>query len=264
VNDRDTGKPRGIAFVDFVSTQDVDTAMSLDCIISGQKATRSYEVPKVKPRPQGCLSVVVKPLGPQVTNDEVKALFRVCKKSIADVRVIRNKDLECTGLAFVDFNDGTAVERAVRLSGLQFQGKTVFVGYETKSRKLRADEQEGIPRSNKNLKQQEAGDEHSIGAAGMAKDLQLEGKRKRGQRKQQQSTDEAAATSPAAETSSLHQLQEAAAEMDTRNKKCNNGESERSPEAAPQAFAANAEEDGNEVLAIPMKLQRKRKRPKLA
>jgi len=265
VKDRDTGKPRGIAFVDFVSTQDVDTAMSLDCIVSGQKAVKSYETPKLKPRPEGCLSVVVKPLGPAITNDELKALFRACKKSIADVRVIRNKNLECTGLAFVDFHDGAAVERAVRLSGSQFQGKTVFVGYETKSRKLRADEQDDKkPR---------------------ATDKQLQSKGMRSQRKRQQATDEAEVKEAAGEMEAKKkknrrrepeqapeaapqaEVQEAAGEMETKKKKKKRRrrEPEQAPEAALQASsAADGEGDGEEVLNTPLKPKRKRRRPEPA
>lgn len=136
--DRITEEPRGIAFVDFGRPEDVDVAYGLNGteIEDGLDVSMHYEVPKVRPRPEGCLSVVVKTLAPEATDDEVRGLFKGLE-GIQEVRLIRDRETKlCRGMAFVDFAEGKAVEAAVRRSGMKVGGRTIFVGYETKAQKV--------------------------------------------------------------------------------------------------------------------------------
>merc|ERR1711977_677285 len=89
-----------------------------------------------RPRPDGCLTVAVKKLPPTALEDDVRKLFKGLK-SLVDVRVICDKMMACTGLAFVEFTEIDDVEAAVKRDGMSVQGSTVFVCYETKQRKTR-------------------------------------------------------------------------------------------------------------------------------
>jgi len=137
VFDRDTSAPRGMAFVDFVSSDDVDKAMkrSGKALREGRAAVEMrYEAPKVRPRPEGCLTVAVKKLPANAMEEDVRKLFKGLK-SISDVRVICDKMMACTGLAFVEFTEVADVDAAIRRDGMSVLGQTVFVCYETKQKK---------------------------------------------------------------------------------------------------------------------------------
>merc|ERR1712113_1253004 len=92
VYDRETREHRGIAFVDFTDTTEVDKAMTRngETIKGGTDVEMRYEAPKIRPRPEGCLSVVVKKLQPITTEEDVKELFKGLK-SLLHVRVIPEK-----------------------------------------------------------------------------------------------------------------------------------------------------------------------------
>merc|ERR1712039_335890 len=138
VIDRKTGESRGIAFVDFPTTQEVDKAMKMNGkeIKPGWAVDMHFEAPKARPRPAGCLTVGVKKLPPQVTEKQIRRLFQDLP-SISEVRIILNRGRECNGMAFVEFTEGTDVEAAVKRSGMSVGGQTVFVYYETKPKKER-------------------------------------------------------------------------------------------------------------------------------
>lgn len=139
VSSKKTGAARGIAFVDFASTEDVDKAMEYNGkeVKDGLDVEMYYEAPKLVPRPEGCLTVAVKKLAPEVKDKQLRKLFQGLD-SILEVRIIQDKDKLCTsGLAFVEFTDVADVEAAVRRNGMSVGGRTVFVCYETKQKKER-------------------------------------------------------------------------------------------------------------------------------
>merc|ERR1711920_486923 len=118
--------------------EEVDKAMKMNGkeIKPGWAADMHYEAPKARPRPAGCLTVGVKKLPANVTEKQLRRLFQDLP-SIGEVRIILNKDRECSGMAFVEFAEGGDVEAAVKRSGMSCGGQTVFVYYETKPKKER-------------------------------------------------------------------------------------------------------------------------------
>merc|ERR1711957_828008 len=136
VYDRITGESRGVAFVDFVTTECVDTAMSFNGTeLKGQTIVMRYEAPKVRPRPEGCMGVVIKKLGPDTTEADIHELFQGLVKRITQVRIIPEpSSKKCNGMAFVDFNKERCVESAVTRSGMKVHGRTIFIGYETRDK----------------------------------------------------------------------------------------------------------------------------------
>merc|ERR1712060_491762 len=94
-----------------------------------------YEAPREKPRPEGCMAVAIKKLPPLATEPDVRRLFNGLK-SLKEVRVIFNKDKQCTGLAFADFEDAKDVEAAVQRDGMKVKREIVFICYETKGKKV--------------------------------------------------------------------------------------------------------------------------------
>eukprot|EP00927_Polykrikos_kofoidii_P074920 TRINITY_DN70978_c0_g1_i1.p1 TRINITY_DN70978_c0_g1~~TRINITY_DN70978_c0_g1_i1.p1 ORF type:complete len:410 (+),score=103.52 TRINITY_DN70978_c0_g1_i1:105-1334(+) len=153
VKDKISGEPRGIAFVDFANSDDVDKAMSRNGKdFNGQVVEMRYEAPKQRPRPDGCMSVAIKKLGPKASEDDVWGLFEGLP-SLTDVRVIRDKEQKCTGLAFAEFTNGADVEAAIRRDGMSVQNRTVFVCYETKQKKERtAEKDEAVSATEKKRK----------------------------------------------------------------------------------------------------------------
>lgn len=138
VVDRQTGEARGIAFVDFPQTEEVDKAVEhAGKKLKGQVVEMHYEAPRVRPRPEGCLAVAIKKLPAEATEVDVRKLFKGLS-SISEVRVIFDKwTKSCTGLAFVEFTEAADVEAAVKRDGMSVKGQTVFICYETKQKKER-------------------------------------------------------------------------------------------------------------------------------
>lgn len=143
VYDRTTGDPRGIAFVDFPNSAEVDKAMAFNRKeLKEYVVEMFYELPKVRPRPEGCMSVAIKKLDPKTTDADVKKLLSGLE-SLKEVRVIReNWGMRCCkGFAFAEFGKEADVEAAIRRDGMSVRGSTVFICYETKQKKERADAQ---------------------------------------------------------------------------------------------------------------------------
>merc|ERR1712232_1327147 len=120
-------------------------------MVKGQEVKMHYEAPRVRPRPDGCLCVAVKKLTPEASEDDVRELFKGLP-SIEEVRIIRNKEQACTGLAFVEFGTVEAVEAAMRRDGMAVNGQTVFICYETKQKKTRAPFQKDADTKTKKVK----------------------------------------------------------------------------------------------------------------
>jgi len=140
VYDRVSGASRGIAFADFSLTTGVDQAMQRNGNeLKGNAVEMRYEAPKDRPRPEGCLTVAVKKLPAGALETDVRTLFKGLR-SISDCRVICDKLMACTGLAFAEFTDPADAEAAVKRDGMSVLGQTVFICYETKQKKERESE----------------------------------------------------------------------------------------------------------------------------
>jgi len=139
VMDRMTGQSRGIAFVDFPDGEEVDKAFKYNGeTLLDQTVEMRFEAPKARPRPDGCMAVAIKKIDSAASDDEVRKLFEGLD-SITGLRIMRDKEQLCTGLAFAEFSKAPDVEAAVKRSGMAIRGKTVFICYETKAPKKKED-----------------------------------------------------------------------------------------------------------------------------
>lgn len=146
VIDRTTGESRGIAFVDFSPGFDVDKAMEFNGEAIGEnglKVQMSYEAPRDRPRPDGCMTVAIKKLPATTLEVDVRKLLRGLK-SLEEVRIICNKDRVCNGLAFAEFTEAADVESAIKRDGMKVKGEIVFICYETKVSKRQQTRQAAI------------------------------------------------------------------------------------------------------------------------
>jgi len=148
----DTGKCRGFAFVTFCDDQGVNSALKYD---GDEYAGRTLTVKRAKgqgrgeskgkgekgkgkqgkgpgPKPEGCTSVVVKGLSYEATEDDLKQTFASCGRGPTQVKILRTKDTrESKGIAFVDFEDGMAVDEAMKLTETELRGRAFFMDYAT-------------------------------------------------------------------------------------------------------------------------------------
>lgn len=137
VYDRVTGLSRSIAFVDFVDSEGVDKAVKCgESKLRGKQIEIRYEAPRDQPRPEGCLTVAVKKLPANTMEEDVRKLFKGLK-SMHDLRIICDKMMACSGLAFAEFSEAADAEAAVQRTGMKVHGQTIFVCYETKQKKVR-------------------------------------------------------------------------------------------------------------------------------
>lgn len=134
--DRETGTPRGIAFVDFDDEDAVDEAIKLNgSELKGRRFSMDYATPRKKTsgpgeKPEGCTSVLVKGLPYSVTDADLMKVFRKCDGGPTNVRLVKDKSTGTSrGMAFVDFDTESAVEAAIKLHGTEFQGRRCIVEY---------------------------------------------------------------------------------------------------------------------------------------
>lgn len=274
VIDRATGESRGIAFVDFTSTEDVDKAMAFSGVeLSGQTVQMRYEAPKLRPRPDGCLCVAVKKLPAEATEADVKKLFKGLD-STSEVRVILDRQTKaCNGLAFVEFAKAADVEAAVRRDGMSVQGQTVFICYETKQKKARRDtaKEEPVKSAGSAEAAENAGDdEEQRPKKKKAKKNLSEAKEEVSKEEEAVDQDDVAEAPDAAAAEDAETGSKAAAEADKKARKMEARKERRKrkqaenavggeEEAAEEAPAADAQEADAEVEVKAGKAPRKKK-----
>ncbi|KAG1673451.1 hypothetical protein FOA52_002217 [Chlamydomonas sp. UWO 241] len=80
------------------------------------------------------MTVFVKGLWPAVTDAELAALFEPCG-GLKEVRTVRDAEGLCRSFAYVDFSTQEGLAEALKLGGVQFQGRGLFIARsEPKSR----------------------------------------------------------------------------------------------------------------------------------
>merc|ERR1711964_559543 len=80
-------------------------------------------------KPDGCKSVVVKSLSPNVMDDDLWTLFEDCG-SLSNVKVLTDRDTGASkGIAFVDFEESDDTDKAVKKSNTELKGQAIFVTY---------------------------------------------------------------------------------------------------------------------------------------
>lgn len=141
---RETYESRGIAFVTFDNTSGTDKAVKLSGkLISGKIVRVEYAAPKndisrgkgkgkaseLDSRPEGCSSVVVSNLSMSTSEDDLWNLVKDCK-SANNVSILVDKMTWASkGIAFIDFDEPSDTDIAVKLSGTELGGQTVSVRY---------------------------------------------------------------------------------------------------------------------------------------
>jgi len=76
-------------------------------------------------KPEGCTTVFIGNLSYQVTEEEVRQFFSDCGK-ISDVRWPKG---DFTGIGWVEFEDTSSTDEAVKLAGQNLAGRTIRVDY---------------------------------------------------------------------------------------------------------------------------------------
>eukprot|EP00929_Paragymnodinium_shiwhaense_P118764 TRINITY_DN90682_c0_g1_i1.p1 TRINITY_DN90682_c0_g1~~TRINITY_DN90682_c0_g1_i1.p1 ORF type:complete len:577 (-),score=179.12 TRINITY_DN90682_c0_g1_i1:68-1648(-) len=267
VKDRVTGQPRGIAFVDFPTTDQVDIAMkSNGKTMKGQELAveMNFEAPRARPRPAGCMSVAVKKLPAEATEKDVQKLFAGLD-SIEDLRLIRDKDQNCTGLAFVEFSQAADVEKAIKRDGMTVGDNIIFICYETKGKQERKDDGnrggskgggKGAESSSKpDKKRKEAADAEADDAqqGGVAAEVPIKKKKKKAQAVEDEKGEAAEAEAPAEDA------QEAQA-LPAKKKRKKAAASASVPESTPLLPAAKAVEAAAATEGQTGKAKKKRKK----
>eukprot|EP00929_Paragymnodinium_shiwhaense_P010643 TRINITY_DN115463_c0_g1_i1.p1 TRINITY_DN115463_c0_g1~~TRINITY_DN115463_c0_g1_i1.p1 ORF type:complete len:538 (-),score=191.55 TRINITY_DN115463_c0_g1_i1:357-1970(-) len=146
LRDRTTKKSRGIAFISFATKEALDAALGFhgtdyggrELVVQvaeskGKPAATNKTTPRQQgsdEKPLGCTSVMVKNLPYGVTEQELRKLFGGCGQGPANINILVDKTTgKSKGMAFVDFDDGDAVDEAKKLSGNDFGGRFFEVDY---------------------------------------------------------------------------------------------------------------------------------------
>jgi len=146
LKNRETGESRGIGFVEFEVTGATDQAVLLsgtsfagkpikvefakDAGDKGKgkgKGKSSDGTPSEKP--DGCVAVVIRQMSTLVTEDDLWRLFSDCKSASNISILMDNNTFQSRGIAFVDFDDTTDTDIAVKKSGKLVCGQAVSIDY---------------------------------------------------------------------------------------------------------------------------------------
>jgi len=152
--DMETGKSKGIAFITYSDEAGFQAALKFDgkeyagrkLNISKANSTGGKSKGKGKgkdgkgkgkgkhkgpgPKPAGCTSVVVKGLAYEVTADDLKEVFKNCGPGPQHVKLFTDRETGASkGLAFVDFDDESAVDEAMKLTETVLKGRAFFMDY---------------------------------------------------------------------------------------------------------------------------------------
>lgn len=150
VKDRNTGKPRGIGFVEFSSVDEAKAAMEdADNIeLDGRQITINYSNDKDAsrgPRQEGGqrekrsdentndgegTTVFVGNLGFKTTEDTIREFFDGCGE-ITSIRIAKGDDGRSKGFCHVDFESNESVKKAMSKNGEDLDGRQVRVDAST-------------------------------------------------------------------------------------------------------------------------------------
>jgi len=149
--DRDTQASRGMGFVDFEETEATDKAIKMtDKEYKGKSIFVKYNAPREEKggkgkdgkgkgkgkgnsgpgeKPDGCVSVMVLQLSDAVEEDDLWELFAECG-TIEKVKLLYDRDTQASrGMGFVDFEDTSSTDKAVKLTDKEYKGKSIYVKY---------------------------------------------------------------------------------------------------------------------------------------
>jgi len=154
--DKNTGKARGLAFVEFASRAEAQAAIDdqANLLVDGRNLTATFSDEKEKSgggsfegrgrgrgdgngfrggnsRPQSNyqgdkFTAFVGNLGFKTNENTVRSFFEGCG-SIIDVRVAKNEEGRSKGFAHIDFETNEALEKAKGLAGQNLDGREIRV-----------------------------------------------------------------------------------------------------------------------------------------
>mmetsp|Transcript_47976 Transcript_47976/g.154799 ORF Transcript_47976/g.154799 Transcript_47976/m.154799 type:complete len:305 (-) Transcript_47976:137-1051(-) len=133
-----TDESRGMAFITFKDEAGFNGALAFEGDDYGgntlrvRKAEAKGITPKHDPgaKPEGCNSIVIKQLAPEVVEDDLWELFKSCGSGPTHVGLLTDKATgksRCT--ARVDFEDTAAVDLAFKLAGSEVKGQSFTLNY---------------------------------------------------------------------------------------------------------------------------------------
>merc|ERR1719174_1307557 len=139
------GWSRGMAFITFSSQSGVDAALKrhdtelegrsirveLAQHKTGQPSKGKGKGGKGGPgeKPDGCLSVMVMQLSQAIEEDDLWEIFEDCG-TVSKVKLLYDRDTNASrGMAFIDFEETEATDKAVKMTDKEIKGKAIYVKY---------------------------------------------------------------------------------------------------------------------------------------
>ncbi len=141
----DSGKKRGIAFVEFASKDDVNKALELNgedlmgrylnIVLSTAKASTTprakvaFSQRELSAKPEGCNTVFVGNLSYEATEDDLREAFSACG-AVSSVRIANDYETgRSKGFGHVEFESTESVDAAVAMAGSEVAGRQIRVDY---------------------------------------------------------------------------------------------------------------------------------------
>ena len=139
----DSGKPRGIAFLEFATGEAAQKAVEMDgqemmgrwlkVSISTSPAARSdNKAPRrqgLSEKPDNCTTIFVGNLSWNASEDDLREAFSACGE-VVGVRIAMDQESgRSKGFGHVEFTDSSAVDEAVKMTGTNVAGREIRVDY---------------------------------------------------------------------------------------------------------------------------------------
>jgi len=147
----DSGKPRGMAFIQFKDQEAVNKALELDGSThmdrylkvnvsqprapkgdfggrGGRGGKRGFEQRELSEKPEGCTTIFVGNLSYDVDEQTLQDHFADCGE-VSSARIAMKEDGGSRGFGHVEFTTEDAVDKAIEKTGTEVGGRTIRVDY---------------------------------------------------------------------------------------------------------------------------------------
>jgi len=153
LTDRETGRPKGSCFIDYVTGEGVKKALEFNETDYGGRTIfvrmandeshkgkgkkgkgkkgegKKGELRQPGEKPEGCKSVIVKNFTYSTTEDALWKLFEDCG-AIERLKLLTDRETgESKGIAFVDFAEEAGVDAAIKKCNTEVEGRMIFIDY---------------------------------------------------------------------------------------------------------------------------------------